>query len=121
MVNIDKIKSLAKEKGISIAFICSKIGQQRGYLNDVKQGKTSIAPDRLQIIADILNTTPEYLKDETDIKEKPVHAEMDEPGQDLIVVHRNGQRIVYHITDEKLKALEPLLKELEANSDDIDL
>lgn len=119
MVNVAKIKDLAKEKGISITFICSKLGQQRSYLNDVKNGKTSISPERLQIIADILNTTPEYLRDETEQKEKPVQE--DEPGQDLVVVHRNGKRITYHITDEKLKALEPLLKELEANSDDIDL
>lgn len=114
MVNVDKIKSLAKEKGISITFICAKVGQQRSYLNDVKQGKTSIPPDRLEIIADILNTTPAYLKDETDIKERPVHNDEDEPGRDLVVVHRNGQKIVYHITEEKLKALEPLLKELDA-------
>jgi len=72
LVNVDKIKALAKEKGISITFICAKVGQQRSYLNDVKQGKTSIPPDRLEIIADILNTTPAYLKDETDQKEKPV-------------------------------------------------
>lgn len=66
MVNIDKIKTLAKEKGISIAFICKKLGFQRTYLNDVKLGKCSMSEEGLRITADILGTTPEYLKDESD-------------------------------------------------------
>lgn len=39
MVNIDKIKSLSREKGITIAFICSKVKQGRGYLNNVVKNK----------------------------------------------------------------------------------
>ena len=30
-----------------------------------------MSDERIATIAEILNTTPEYLKDETDIKEKP--------------------------------------------------
>ena len=71
MVNIDKIKSLAKEKGIKIKYLCSKLGLAETYLSNVKNGKDRMTEERLKVIADILNTTPEYLKDETDNKEKP--------------------------------------------------
>ena len=68
---IDFVLHLAKEKGISQAFICNKLGLSRNYLAEVKKGKTSLTDDRLAVIADILNTTPEYLKGETDTKENP--------------------------------------------------
>ena len=70
MVNVDKIKSLAKEQGIKLGFICSQLGLTESYFRSVKQGKNKISDERLSIIADILNTTPEYLRDETDQKEK---------------------------------------------------
>ena len=71
MVNISKIKSLANEKGMSLTFICSKLGVARVYFNDLVKHKRDIPEERLAIIANILNTTPEYLRDETDQKEKP--------------------------------------------------
>lgn len=71
-VTIDRIETLAKEKGMSLSFLCGKLGLARNYLSEVKKGKTKISDDRLAIIADILNTSPEYLKGETDIKEKPL-------------------------------------------------
>lgn len=71
MVNIHKIKQRAKEKGISVAFICSQLGLGRGYLNDVEKSSGTIPDDRLSKIAEMLETTLEYLKDETDEKEKP--------------------------------------------------
>lgn len=77
-MTIDKIETLAKEKGMSLSFLCGKLGLARNYLSEVKKGKTKISDDRLAIIADILNTTSEYLKGETDIKEKPTSAQADE-------------------------------------------
>lgn len=71
MCTINRVLQLAKEKGISQAFICGKLGLRRTYLSEVRMGKDSLPDDRLAVIADILNTTPEYLKGETDTKEKP--------------------------------------------------
>ena len=80
MAIIDTVLQLAKEKGISQAFICNKLGLSRNYLSEVKKGKTKISDDRIATIAVILNTTPEYLKGETDQKEKPAGESTD--GQD---------------------------------------
>lgn len=66
MVNIDKIKELAKSKGISIAYICDQFGTARGYLNDVARGKNSMSEERVYKAAQILGTSFEYLMDITD-------------------------------------------------------
>lgn len=77
-VNIDKIKSLAKEQGVKIKFICcTKLGLSETYLSNVKNGKDRMTPDRLEIIADTLHTTVDYLTDQTEQKEKPVASEVD--------------------------------------------
>lgn len=77
-MTIDRIAALSKEKGISLSFLCGKLGLARNYLSEVKKGKTNISDDRIAIIAELLNTTPEYLKGETDIKEKPAGNKADE-------------------------------------------
>ena len=61
MCTIDKIFELSKEKGISISFICSKLGKGRGYLHDVRKGKSSLAPEFVRTIADILGVSADYL------------------------------------------------------------
>lgn len=71
MLEIDRIHMLRKEKGIKISSICSQLNLNPNYLNDVAKGKSQLPGDRLAQIAEILGTTPEYLKGETDIKEKP--------------------------------------------------
>lgn len=72
IVKTDRIRSLSKEKGISLSFICRKLEVAPVYFIDIDKSNRDIPDDKLLIIADILNTTPEYLKGETDIKEKPV-------------------------------------------------
>lgn len=67
----DRIRSLSKEKGISLSFICRKLEVAPVYFIDIDKSNRDIPNNKLLIIADLLNTTPEYLKGETDIKEKP--------------------------------------------------
>ena len=71
MSNVQKIKELAKERGIRMGYIYEKIGCSRSKFSDVESGKSSISEREYAIIAAILNTTPEYLNGETDQKEKP--------------------------------------------------
>ena len=69
---VKKIKFLAQERGIKLNFICAQLGlTSRTYFHDIEKNGRTIPADKLSIIADILNTTPEYLLGLTDKKEKP--------------------------------------------------
>lgn len=107
MCNIDKIKALAREKGVKIKYICSQLGLSETYLSNVKNGKDRMTQERLEQIASILETTVEYLTDETDDplpKEKePVQA-LDEVEQEVISILR-GMSI-----EQKLDLIEYLRK-----------
>lgn len=70
LVDINRIYALAKQKGIKNAYIAERCGRSRAFLTNVKNGNDSISEANLAIIADILDTTPEYLRGETDRKEK---------------------------------------------------
>ncbi len=67
---IERIKALSKEQGYSLTFIYKQLNLPSGYLRDVNANKTALTDERIALIADFLNTTPAYLKGETDIKEK---------------------------------------------------
>lgn len=97
MYEIDKIKELAKEQGKSLSFICAQLKTSRTFFLDVERGKSSLKPDRLAQIADILDTTPEYLRGETDIKEK-APAQLSELEQKMLEIFRS-------LSEEQQKAL----------------
>lgn len=63
---IERIIQLARDKGISNAFICSKLGVNRTWLNAAKRDNLNISDDRLAVIADTLGTSVAYLKCEID-------------------------------------------------------
>lgn len=66
MSMVDRITNLAKEKGITQAFISGKLGVHRNWLSCVKRDNLKISDERLAIIADVLGTTVAYIKGETD-------------------------------------------------------
>ncbi len=66
MVNISKIKSLIKLKGMTQVFVCNQLGVKGSYLSDVANGKNTMSKDRIRTIAEILDTSYEYLTDQTD-------------------------------------------------------
>ena len=84
MSNVQRIKELAKERGIRMGYIYEKLGCSRSKFTDVENGKSSISENEYSIIADLLNTTPEYLKGETDIKEKPATETGDGRNKELL-------------------------------------
>lgn len=105
MCNIDKIKTLAREKGVKIKYICSQLGLAETYLSNVKNGKDRMTRERLERIAEILETTVAYLMDETDdptpTKKEPVQALSEE--EDLIL-----QILRTMTVEEKLDLIEYL-------------
>lgn len=70
MLDLDKFKQRIKERcaktGISQKFLCEKIGRQKTFFNDAWRGKTTLSDNDFQTVASILNTTPAYLRGETD-------------------------------------------------------
>lgn len=118
MVNIDRIKELAKEKGIKIKFICSQLGLAETYLSNVKNGKDRMTDERLQKIADILDTTVEYLTGESDEKEKTPEP-LDPDHNVLIMRGRDGSYIRKQLTDEEVRALAVLVSQMKDAPDDI--
>lgn len=66
MLNYDRLNDLIKKSGIKKAAICERLGRNYYYLRDAQKTNANIPDKDLTIIASMLNTTPEYLRDETD-------------------------------------------------------
>lgn len=64
MVNVSRIKSLLRVRGVKIGYLCSQLGMNHSYLTDVEKGKAVMPEERIRKIADILGTTYEYLTDQ---------------------------------------------------------
>ena len=81
MVNVAKIRTLCSERGIKLVFLIEKLGlKSRTYFQDIEKSGRDIPLDRLEVIAETLDTTVEYLTDQTDDpgKEKKPAAISDE-------------------------------------------
>ena len=81
MFDFSRLDKLLTETGISKAHLCSLVGRERYYIRDAKNKAISIPDSFVQIWADALHTTPEYLKGETDEKEKPTARNGDEHSE----------------------------------------
>lgn len=66
MATIDNIISLAKAKGLKQSYICTQLGLERTWIQNVKRHNSVISDDRLKQIAAIMGTSVQYLKGETD-------------------------------------------------------
>lgn len=73
MLNLDKTIRLARAKGWSNAFLAKKLGRSSASLFvDWRKGKSKPSENDLKMLADMLDTTTDYLTDKTDKKEKPL-------------------------------------------------
>ena len=66
MLNYDRLNDLIKKSGIKKAAICERLGRNYYYLTHALTTTATIPDKAFAIIASILNTTSEYLLDETD-------------------------------------------------------
>lgn len=72
MGNIQTVKKISKEKGISLAFVCRQIGRSHGYLAEIANRDGDVPEKMLGPIANALGVTVEELKGEEPAqKEKP--------------------------------------------------
>lgn len=88
MVDIDRIKAVAKAEGIKLGKLCEKLGEDANYFNKVKLGLRKMDDERIRYIAGILGTTYEYLTDQTH----------DPDPDEKITFFTDGNRIVYKKT-----------------------
>lgn len=71
MGNIQTVKKISKEKGISLAFVCRQIGRSHGYLAEIANRDGDVPEKMLGPIASALGVTVEELKgEEPEQKEK---------------------------------------------------
>lgn len=66
MFRYDRLDPLIKKSGKTKVSLCAKMGFGPTYLRDAKKQNTNIADEPLRILAKELETTPEYLRGETD-------------------------------------------------------
>lgn len=99
LVNIDKIKTLAKSQGIKLNYLAAQIGVPHTYFADIKNKNRDIPDSRLAVIAELLSTTTDYLRDKSDCPDTPATpAEL----QDLISRTRS-------LSAEEIKELDDYL------------
>lgn len=95
---IPRLFQLMEEKNIKASHITRDLKISSGNISDWKSGKAFPTNAVLHALADYLDTTPEYLKGETDIKEKPSDSgELDKIDREII-------KIFTSLSDEKKQA-----------------
>lgn len=65
-----RVKSCAKSRGVSQAYLCEAIGKRRTFISEVAAGKDSFDQSEIEIMAEKLNVSPAYLLGETDNHEQ---------------------------------------------------
>lgn len=70
-MDYSRFEALRAERGITKKYIAEAISRTPTVCQDWKCGKSSPSDSQLEIIADILHTTVDYLQGYTDVKEKP--------------------------------------------------
>lgn len=66
MFNFDRLRSLAKEQGVTVTHLCNIVGKKNSYIADSKNKGVSIPAATVETWAAALHTTPAYLLGDTD-------------------------------------------------------
>ena len=104
---IERVRQLLKEKGMYGKDMLADLEINKNQLTRWEKEDTVPTQAVLIAIADYLETTPEYLLGETDIKEKPVAD--DELSQNNVkFIGRNGTVIYKRVSPEFIKILESI-------------
>ena len=72
--NISKIREIANERGMTLAFISKKLGKSSGYLSEISGRNADVPSQYLPAIAEILGTSAEYINGRV---ESPDEGKMD--------------------------------------------
>lgn len=68
--NISKIREIANERGMTLAFISKKLGKSSGYLSEISGRNADVPSQYLPAIAEILGTSAEYINGRAERQDK---------------------------------------------------
>lgn len=68
---ISRVEELIKEKGWKNPYFCERMGHARNWISEWKRGKGLPNEQTIAKIAELLDTTVDYLTGKTDEKKKP--------------------------------------------------
>ena len=68
--NISKIREIANERGMTLAFISKKLGKSSGYLSEISGRNADVPSQYLPAIAEILGTSAEYINGRVESPDK---------------------------------------------------
>ena len=118
-VNVDRIKTRAKEFGITLKYLNQCIGKHDSFLSCVRNGTDRIDEYELAVIAAKINTTVAYLTGQTDDPDIPAQSDALPDRNSLCLIGRDGRRIERQLTDDQMEMLRALISQLPEASDDI--
>ena len=90
---IDRILTLAKEKGIKQSHLNELICGYRGKFTDLKKGKSSLTEGEYAIIADELGTSVEFLKCGSEDKKTSSNKSEDTSEDEFILLRRKAGQV----------------------------
>ena len=110
------MEELIKSKGWSNTYFCKQMGHSKAWISDMKHGTGLPDENMIRAIADELNTTFEYLTDQSDQKEKPlVNGDKELTDYLQILKTRPEMKMLFDITKDATKAdVEKAVKIIEA-------
>ena len=98
MFNYDRFEELRRSKGITKTFISATLGRSATLCQDWKQQKSKPSDEQLAVVAEILDTSPAYLLEETD---DPVRHGDDELEQILDAAReREDMRMLFRLAKD---------------------
>ena len=76
MINYERLMTLIKQKGKTKTYLCKKLGRGAYFLRDAQNANQDIPEEFIRILADELNTSYEYLTNQTDCPDakQPLYA-----------------------------------------------
>lgn len=101
----NRFVELCAKEGTTPTAVVSKLKISGGSVTKWKNGSIP-NPTTIVKIAEYFNVSTEYLSGNTEQKEKP-----SEEGEDMVIVSRNGERLVHHLNQEQIKLLEDMIRQ----------
>ncbi len=116
MLNISRVEELISEHGWKKAYFCRTFNHSRTWIDDWKRGRGLPDENMIHAIADELNTTVEYLTDQSDQKEKLlVNGDKELTDYLEMLRTRPEMKMLFDITKDATKAdVEKAVKIIEA-------